>query len=260
MALGLTLLAGASTALGGAMAMFFQRTRRSFLAGSLGFSGGLMVYISLVEILPKARTSLIRAQGESLGPWIAVGSFLLGVLLTALIDALIPKRENPHEPRKVEEITGEEKPGASEGVGFMAALAIFIHNFPEGMATFFATMADVKDGLSVALAVVLHNIPEGIAVFVPVYLRTGSKRKLFWFSAASGMSEPLEAILGYTAFAKLLGASFFRVAFGFVAGIMVFISLDELLPLYKALEGNHIAVYSWIGGMAAMALSLLLMA
>ncbi len=215
--------------------------------------------MSLVEIFPKARASLAGQHGDGPASWMAAAAFFGGLLLVALIDALVPSRENPHEPRAVEEMqTGADPPRLMK-VGLLTATAIGVHNFPEGAATFLANMGDARGGVAVAVAVAIHNVPEGIAVSVPVYLATGSRKRAFWVSALSGLSEPLGALLAYGILKGFLSSSLTGVAFASVAGIMVFISLDELLPLAREFGRGHLALYSWIIGMAIMALSLLLL-
>jgi len=143
-------------------------------------------------------------------------------------------------------------------MGLVTALAIGIHNFPEGLATFFGALSDPAIGIAITVAIAVHNIPEGISVSVPIYFATGSKRKAFWLSFLSGVSEPVGAVIGYTILRPFFSPTVFGVLFASVAGIMVFISLDELLPTAKEYGTGHIAIYGVVGGMAVMALSLLL--
>ncbi len=262
LALGLTLFAGLSTGIGSAMALLAKRTSTRFLSVSLGFSAGVMIYVSFVEILRKAEEALTRSLGEGPGTWAAVGGFFGGVVLIALIDRLVPQAENPHEARSVEEMA-EQKPAGSKRLmrmGVMAALAIGIHNFPEGIATFLSAMSDPALGVSIAVAIAIHNIPEGIAVSVPVYYATGSRKKAFWLSFLSGVSEPVGALLGYLVLRPFMSDTLFGVLFAGVAGIMVFISLDELFPAAREYGRGHLAIYGLVAGMAVMALSLLLLA
>ncbi len=258
-AFALTAAAGFSTVLGSAITFLARSTNRSLMAGALGFSGGVMVYVSLVEIFPKARASLAAQHGDNFASWMATAAFFGGLLLVALMDALVPSRENPHEPRAVEEIQTEPDRLRLMKLGLFTTTVISVHNFPEGAATFLANFSDAKGGVAVAVAIAIHNVPEGIAVSVPVYLATGSRRRAFWVSALSGLSEPLGALLAYGILKTLLSSSLTGVAFASVAGVMVFISLDELLPLAREFGRGHLALYSWIMGMAIMALSLLLL-
>jgi ZIP family zinc transporter len=258
-AFALTLFAGLATGIGSALALLTRRTNTRFLSAALGFSAGVMIYVSFAEILPDARASLAAELGPRPGAWVAVVAFFGGIALTALIDRLVPAAENPHEIHRVEEM--HRRPDAHlMRMGLMSAAAIALHNFPEGIATFVAALDDPKVGVSIAAAVALHNIPEGIAVAVPVFYATGSRARAFSWSFLSGLSEPLGALVAWLLFAGLLGNALRGVLFGAVAGIMVFISFDELLPTAREYGEHHVALYGLTAGMAAMAVSLALMA
>lgn len=259
-AFGLTLFAGLSTGIGSAIAFFAKKTNTGFLSVALGFSAGVMIYVSFVEILVKARTELVSEMGTISGNWITVASFFGGIFLIALIDRLIPSAENPHEMHKVEEMYDEKamKDKKLMRMGLFTALAIAIHNFPEGLATFTAAITDPSLGIAIAIAIAIHNIPEGIAVSIPIYYATGSKKKAFWLSLLSGLAEPVGALIGYLLLMPFLGPMVFGILFAGVAGIMVFISLDELLPAAEEYGEHHLSIYGLIAGMAVMALSLLL--
>jgi ZIP family zinc transporter len=257
LAFGLTIFAGLSTGIGSALAFFTKHTSKRFLSVSLGFSAGVMIYVSFVEILRKAQTSLAAVHGEKSAWWLAAGAFFGGILLIGLIDRLVPSYENPHEPRKIEEMS-KEKSGPLLRMGMFTALAIAIHNFPEGLATFASALSDPALGISIALAIAIHNIPEGISVSVPVYFATGSKRRAFWLSFASGLAEPLGAVIGYFILRSVFSDTVFGILFAMVAGIMVFISLDELLPTAREYGQGHSSIYGLVCGMAVMAVSLLL--
>ncbi|MGQ9681565.1 MAG: zinc transporter ZupT [Anaerolineae bacterium] len=259
LAFGLTLLAGLSTGLGSLLALFAKRRDMRLLAATLGFSAGVMIYVSLVEILRKARESLVPAVGERSGNWATVVAFFAGILLVALIDKVVPSYENPHEAPAM-----PSAPVQSHGaphllrMGLLSALAIGIHNLPEGLATFTAALKDPALGISIAIAIALHNIPEGIAVAVPIFYATGSKRRAFFLSALSGLAEPIGAGVGYLLLRPFLNDAVFGFVFAAVAGIMVFVSLDQLLPTAERYGEHHIAVYGLFSGMAVMAASLLL--
>ena len=256
----LTTFAGLATGIGSAIAFFAKQTNTRFLSAALGFSAGVMLYLSFVEILPKARDALIKDLGTVHGTWAAVGSFFGGILVIALIDRLVPSHENPHEARRIEEMTPDHDDSTQKlmRMGLVTALAIGIHNFPEGLATFAAALADPALGISTAIAIAIHNVPEGISVSVPIYYATGSKKKAFTYSFLSGLSEPAGALLGYTVLQAFFTETVFGVLFASVGGIMVFISLDELLPTAKEYGEGHVAIYGLISGMALMAVSLLL--
>lgn len=263
MAFGLTLFAGLSTGIGSALAFFSQKTNTKFLAGALGFSTGVMIYVSMIEIFAKANQSLSSALGTSKGYLVTTLSFFGGILFIAIIDKFVPSGENPHEIRDVEEIPPEDSQKAIQDknllrMGMFSAIAIAIHNFPEGLATFTSALSDPTLGLSIAVAIAIHNIPEGIAVAVPIYYATGSRKKGFFLSFLSGLAEPFGAIIGYFILLRFFNELMFGIIFAGVAGIMVFISLDELLPTAEKYGEHHIAIYGVIAGMALMAASLVM--
>lgn len=227
---------------------------------SLGFSAGVMIYVSFAEILVKANDALISALGAKAGSWAAAGGFFFGILFVGMIDKLIPSTENPHELHTVEEMDGKSEEHKSKlmRMGLFTAFAIAMHNFPEGLATFAAALSDPKLGISIAVAIAIHNIPEGIAVAVPIFYATGSRKKAFKLSFLSGLSEPVGALIGFLILYSFFNDVMFGVIFAAVAGIMVYISLDELLPAAKEYGEHHLAIYGLIAGMAVMAVSLLL--
>ncbi len=263
-ALGLTLLAGLSTGIGGAIAFFTRKTNTKFLSVALGFSVGVMVYISFMEILADAQQTLIGELGKRPGMIVSLLAFFGGMLAIALIDKLVPDFENPHETRRVEDIRGEEPPewmmkkNSLLRVGLFTALAVGIHNFPEGFATFMATVKDPNIGLGIAIAVAIHNIPEGIAVSMPVYYASESRPKAFLYSFLSGLSEPVGAVIGYLILSSFLTDTMFGIVFAAVAGIMVYISFDQLLPTAREYGEHHLSIYGLVSGMAVMAISLLI--
>ncbi len=322
-AFGLTLFAGLSTGIGSAIAFFSRTTNTRFLAVALGFSAGVMIYVSLVEIFFKAREALVAEQGLVQGNWITLFSFFGGIFFIAIIDRMVPSSQNPHEIRKVEDVKedlaagnnedarvpeGDYWPGSiagAEGVvgpgkvvspdgpekqspltklswetvrpsakdnvpddhknkklmrmGLFTALAIAIHNFPEGLATFIAALTDLSIGIPIAIAIAIHNIPEGIAISVPIYYATGSRKKAFKYSFLSGLAEPVGALLGWIILMPYLTDTVFGIVFAGVAGIMVFISLDELLPAAREYGEHHLSIYGMIAGMAVMGVSLILL-
>ncbi|WP_147566719.1 zinc transporter ZupT [Clostridium tyrobutyricum] len=260
MAFLLTLFAGLSTGIGSTLAFFTKKTNTKFLAVSLGFSAGVMIYVSMIEIFFKAKDSLIGELGVKMGSWVTVGSFFAGMLLIAIIDKIIPSYENPHELHKIEDI--DENKNTPDNsllrMGTFTALAIAIHNFPEGLATFTAALKEPTIAITIAVAIAIHNIPEGIAVSVPVYFATGNRKKAFIYSFLSGLSEPLGALIGYLILMPFISDLTFGILFAAVAGIMVFISIDELLPSAQKYGEHHLSIYGLMVGMAVMAISLLL--
>jgi zinc transporter, ZIP family len=258
-AFGLTLFAGLSTGIGSAIAFFTKQTNTKFLSVALGFSAGVMIYVSFVEIFFKAKESLVNAIGYYPGSWLTVASFFGGISLIAIIDKLIPSAENPHEIKLIEDVVkGPKNDKRLMRMGLFTALAIAIHNFPEGLATFIASLEDPGLGVAIAVAIAIHNIPEGIAVSVPILYATGSKRKAFTYSFLSGLAEPVGALVGFFILLPFLTELTFGILFAGVAGIMVFISIDELLPAAREYGEHHLSIYGLIAGMAVMAVSLLM--
>lgn len=260
-AFGLTLFAGLATGVGSALAFFAKRTNTKMLSVALGFSAGVMIYVSFVEIFFKAKDSLVAEMGEVRGYWATAISFFGGLIFIGVIDRLVPKFENPHEVHRAEEMDMPNQAARFKKLyrmGLFTALAIAIHNFPEGLATFVSALKDVKLGTAIALAIAIHNIPEGIAVSIPIYYATGNRKKAFWYSFLSGLAEPVGAIIGYAVIFKFFNDVVFGVLFASVAGIMVFISLDELLPAAQEYGQHHLAAYGLVAGMMVMALSLLM--
>jgi ZIP family zinc transporter len=287
-ALGLTLFAGMATGIGSAIAFLAKRTNYRFLSVATGFSAGVMLYVSFVEIFVKGTDSLVESYGDPMGHWINALSFFGGMALIGIIDALIPHAENPHEIHSEAEIAplhdsnapipdaehqhDECIPNAHHHhnkklmrMGLFTALAIAIHNFPEGLATFLAALQDPSLGIPIAIAIALHNIPEGISVSVPIFYATGDRKKAFIYSLLSGLAEPVGALIAYAGLRFFVGeggvipSEVMGILFGGVAGIMVYISVDELLPTSRAYGKGHDSLLGLVSGMIVMAISLLLM-
>jgi len=236
--------------LGGALAFVIQKKNLAALALGLGFSAGVMLYVSFKELLPQAEFALQNIYGAQAGGWLSTGIFFGGILLARLIDVCLPSHHvelhtlDPHDKLK--------------RLGLFTALALAIHNFPEGLATFMAALQSPQLGISVAVAVAVHNIPEGVAVALPVYHATNNRWKAFTYSALSGLAEPAGASAGFWVLRAFLHDALFGVMFALVGGIMVYIALDELLPTAHEYGSGHRVILGVIGGMAVMALSLLI--
>jgi ZIP family zinc transporter len=257
----ITLFAGLSTGIGGILVFNKIALNRKFLAASLGFSAGVMIYVSFVEILPKANESLSAIFGDELGFLYTTIAFFIGVILIALIDSLVPEAENPHELMDEREI--KRKPAEIQDkylirMGLFSAFAIAIHNLPEGLATFIASVEDPGIGISIAIAIAIHNIPEGVAIAVPIFYATKSRRKALIYSFLAGLAEPLGALVGIFILTYFISDLWFGSIFGIVAGIMIYISLDELLPTAEKYGEHHLAIYGLVFGMMVMATSLIL--
>ncbi|MCT1601602.1 zinc transporter ZupT [Kocuria sp. p3-SID1433] len=265
-ALLLTVIAGLATGLGGLAVFLTNRTNGSFLALSLGFSAGVMLYVSFVEILAEASDLLSAAWGPGRGTWGMVGGFFAGIAVIAVIDRLVPHEANPHEFTYQPGDADAAAVGAGSAAapvdsrllrtGLLTALAIAIHNFPEGFATFASALGDPSVAIAITVAIALHNIPEGIAVAVPVFQATDSRARAVGLSFLSGLAEPLGAVIGFLLLRPFLTDALFGAVLAGVAGIMVFISLDKLLPTAEKYGGHHLCVYGVVAGMAVMAVSL----
>lgn len=278
-ALALTTFAGLATGVGSIIAFAAKRTNYRFLSVATGFSAGVMLYVSFVDIFPTAFEEISQRYGGNLAHWINTASFFAGMLFIGIIDYLIPEKENPHEAPSEEEAKPLHRPRADEPVsetektdhnskllrmGIFTALAIGIHNFPEGIATFFAALQNPKLGVAIAIAIALHNIPEGISVSVPIYYATGNRKKAFCLSFLSGLAEPIGAGFAFLVAYLITGTTTIPmhvtgIMFSAIAGIMVFISLDELLPTSRAYGKGHDSLTGLIAGMMTMALSILML-
>jgi ZIP family zinc transporter len=260
MALILTTLAGLSTAIGGLMGVATRREPGPrFMTLTLGFAAGVMVMVSFVELLPGGI--------EAIGFGAAYLAFFGGMFIMFLIDALIPHTymaEQPHDTYMAERPHAgrRRRRGRRQRLlktGLFVALGIGIHNFPEGMATFAGTLKDVDLGMAIAVAIALHNIPEGLAVSAPVYAATGSRGQAFLWSLLAGLAEPVGAALAALFLLPFLTDALLGWLLSAVAGIMIFISLDELVPAAHAFGEEHLAITGVILGMIVMVVSLLLL-
>ena len=271
-ALILTLTAGAATGIGGALVLFKKKISSDFLAGALGLSAGVMIFISLAELFPEAQAEIMATGSIRHGETFVLIAFFVGMGLITLIDFAVPEYENPHEASGLSldsrtaavgvlEQTGNEK--ALQRLGLMSALAIAVHNFPEGIATFISALNDPQMGAGITFAIAIHNIPEGIAVAIPIYYATKSKGKALLYATLSGLTEVLGALLCLAATAIFgleltAGGPAFPLILAAVAGIMIYISLDELLPTAEKYGKHHVAIAGVVAGMAIMGISLLI--
>ena len=273
LALTLTFLAGLTTGIGGLIGLSSRRFSAEFITIALGFSAGAMVYVSLVEILPKARLALQPLLGAQLGYGCTVLAFFAGILLMALVDGLLPThpaiesiQDLAASPAQAADKLAYRRPDQQSPqrskllrMGVFSAVALFIHNFPEGLATFLGALENPKVGVSIAVAIAIHNIPEGLAVSAPVFFATRSRSKAFWASLLSGMAEPLGGLMGFFLFRSFPNPLIFGLVFAAVAGVMVYVSLDELLPAATGYGNHRLAIASLIAGMFVMAASLVLL-
>ena len=272
-ALLMTLIAGAATGIGGALVLFKKKLSSDFLAGALGLSAGVMIFISLAELFPEAQAEIMATGSIAHGEAFVLIAFFVGMGIITLIDFLIPEYENPHEASglslgdKTAAVDILQNSGSEEAMkrlGILSALAIAIHNFPEGIATFIGALNDPQMGTGITFAIAIHNIPEGIAVAIPIYYATKSKGKALLYATLSGVSEVIGALLCLAVTAifgiELTGGGpVFPLILAAVAGIMIYISLDELLPTAEKYGKHHVAIAGVVGGMAIMGISLILL-
>jgi ZIP family zinc transporter len=258
-ALFVTLLAGLSTGIGGLLAFVIKQENRKILSWGLGFSAGVMIYVSFVELFRQAEISLVASLGATIGQWITVLSFFGGILLSILLDRLVPEQTSYHDMKLGE--GPDETPRLEhklKRMGIFTAFAIALHNFPEGLATFVGAVEEPLIGVSLAVAIAIHNIPEGMSVALPIYYATGDKVKAFWLALLSGLAEPVGGLAGYLILRSFFNEFIFGITFAAVAGIMVYVSLDELLPMARESGTGHIEMTGLVMGMMVMAVSLLL--
>lgn len=242
----LSLFAGLSTTIGAMIVFFIKHNNSRILGFGLGFSAGAMIYISFMEILPQAvfNFSKLHLYGELY----ALICFFIGILVTAVIDSFVPESINPHEAKN-----------SLKRVGILTTLAVGIHNFPEGFATFASSLENLSFGLMVAIAIAIHNIPEGMVVSLPIYHATKNKKKAVFFATLSGIAEPIGAVLGALLIFPFFGKDALGFSLAFAAGVMVFISLDELLPSARKYGKSHDSLYGLFFGMLIMAISIFIL-
>lgn len=259
MAFVLTILAGLSTGIGSLIAFFIREKSIRFLSFSMGLAAGVMLYLSFMEMLPHAIHGISQTLGHcNSGNWYALAAFFTGMAIVAVIDHLVPHQQIQQEKTSTStsgQLQQQEKQRLLR-VGTLTAVALAIHNFPEGVATFVAALEDPHLGVAIAIAIALHNIPEGIAVSIPIYHATGDRKKAFWYSFGSGLVEPIGAIIGYFILAAYLTPFVMGLLMAGVAGIMVFISLDQLLPAAHEYDEHKLSIYGVVLGMLLMAISL----
>lgn len=260
-ALILSALAGLATSIGGWMSTHRRVRERGVLAVGLGFAAGAMIFVSFAEMIPLGIDAMNEA-GSDYAIWLVYGAFFVGMALVALIDRVLPHGFNPsHVEGRENELSSADKKENRRLMrsGLMIAVVLALHNFPEGMSTFFATYQDISVGIALAIAIAIHNIPEGIAVAAPVYAATKNRKKAIRWATLSGLAEPLGAAVAILLISFVIPSKLFGLIFGLVAGMMVFLSLDELLPASQRYANrSHHVVYSVGAGMLAVALSVVL--
>lgn len=258
MSFGLTVVVGLSMGLGSLISFFAKEANKRFLALSLSFSAGIMVYVSFMAILPEGMDLIEGSMGHERGHIWSLVAFFGGMILVAIIEKMVHILDGGH---------GDHEHGGhhhmdTQGqhlnkLGLVSAIAIAIHNLPEGLAIFTAGLNDIMLAVPIALAVIMHNIPLGMAISIPIYYSTKSRKKAMLYTILVGLCQPLGAVLGYLLLYKFFSDVLFGILFSAIAGIMVFVAVDELLPTSQRYEDHHISVYGFIGGMIVMAISLM---
>lgn len=243
-AFALTLLAGLSTVIGGVLTFFVKKDDMRTLSIGLGFSAGVMIYLSLTDIASEASHLLEPYFPNSYG-WMVLLGFIAGILLTILIDHFLPDHI---DGELLENMSCDIRRNRIKRAGVLTAIAMCVHNFPEGLATFFVSSQDLSLGIPLAIAIGLHNIPEGIAVALPIYHATCKKKIAIGYAFMSGITEPIGALVGLL----LINTFLPQVAIGFlcasVAGIMIYISFDALLPLSREYGDDHLSIIGILVG------------
>lgn len=253
-AMGLTLLAGLSTTIGSAVAIIYREPGPRFMAFSLGFTAGVMILVSFSELIPQGVLAIGFTKAH-------IG-FFIGIVILFLVDMFFPHSyimEAPEGASTPEGQSDSDNTAKLRKAAILVAVGVAIHNFPEGMVTFAGALKDVDLGVALAVAVAIHNIPEGIAVAVPIYAVTKNAKKAFGWSFLSGISEPIGALLAAAVLMPFLSDATLGWALSIVAGFMVFISLDELLPVANSYMEEHVAIAGVIAGMIIMAVSLMML-
>ncbi|MDD3765972.1 MAG: zinc transporter ZupT [Eubacteriales bacterium] len=246
----ISFLVGLTTSIGGALAFFLKRDSMKVLAIGLSFSAGVMIFVSFMEILPAAIDFFTTHLGATKGKLVAIIIFFFGIALAALIDYFMPDHVT-------NDMIDDDQKVRLKRVGVFTAIAIAIHNFPEGLATFMAGLNSFSLSIPIAVAIALHNIPEGISVALPIYNATGKKRKAFLWAFVAGMAEPLGAIIGFVVLINILNDYTFGASFALIAGIMIYLALDELLPMAKEYDEGHQGIIGVSLGMLVMAMTTL---
>jgi len=260
LSLGLTLIVGMSMGLGSLLSFFIDDTHKRLMALSLSFAAGIMIYVSFMEMLPEGIHLLEDYMGER-GHSIAIVWFFGGMFITAILEIIVHKYAGGfHDHNHNHSHEGHNNDGEHlSKLGVLSALAIAVHNIPEGLALFTAGLKDITLALPIAAAVIIHNIPLSVAISVPLYYSTGSRKKAFLYTLLVGLCQPLGAILGYAVLSQGFNDLIIGILFSIVAGTMVFVAIDELLPTSQEYEDHHLSVYGVILGMIVMAISLTLL-
>lgn len=246
-ALILSFLAGMSTLLGAIIIFFTTKKSEKLVTISLGFAGGVMISVSFTDLLPNANALLMQYGGYKFGVVSGVVFLLMGVATAALLDKFVPHEAEEHGDGKKHENLFR--------VGFVSTMAIGLHNFPEGIATFMAGYDNLALGISIAVAIAMHNIPEGISVAMPIYFATGSRMRAIKYTFLSGIAEPIGASLAFLVLKPYISDLTLGIIFALISGIMLYIAIEELLPSSKQYGYGREALFAIFTGITLMPLS-----
>ena len=252
-ALLLSSLAGISTVLGTCIVFISKRTSKRTITFALGFAGGVMICVSFTDLFPFAEKTLVKYYGSLYGVLLTMMYMLSGVIFAMLIDKFIP-----HENHLIS--SGSSGDAKLFRVGIVAMIAIILHNFPEGIATFMSSYQNAALGISISLAIAMHNIPEGIAVAMPIYYSTGNRMKALRYTFYSGLSEPFGAVLAYLILKPFISEFLLGLIFAFVMGIMLYICFEELIPSSREYGHNTLSLWSIFLGICIMPITHIFMA
>ena len=225
----MTTAAGLSTGLGGLAALFSRRPTDRLLSFSQGFAGGVMLTVSLSDMLPHAVEGYLEVKQRPQAVGAAVSLFFVGMVIALLLQNCLPEPR----PERLASATQERSAGQlmrAARSAIVTTAVILLHNLPEGVLTLFTGYANPRFGFTLTLAIALHNIPEGIAVSIPVFYATGSRWKAVVLSLLSGLAEPVGALGVFFLFRRLITPLFLNGLVAAIAGIMSFVSVSELLP------------------------------
>lgn len=246
-ALTFSFLAGMSTLLGAVIIFFTKKKSEKLVTISLGFAGGVMISVSFTDLLPNANHLLTEYGGHKFGIIAEVVFLIGGVILAALLDKFVPHEAEEHGDGKKHENLFR--------VGFVSTMAIGLHNFPEGIATFMAGYENLTLGISIAVAIAMHNIPEGISVAMPIFFATGSRLKALKYTFLSGIAEPLGAFLAFLVLKPYINDFTLGIIFALISGIMLYIAIEELLPSSRQYGFTKESLTAVFMGIALMPLS-----
>lgn len=213
-------IAGMSTLLGGIIIFLNIKENKiqKFISFCLAFSIAIMIGISITDLIPSSFFNILFNFKLSKAIFIILLSFIIGVVTVLFINKLMDKQDS----------------NSLYKLGILSMFALMLHNFPEGIATFIGSVQDEALGIKLSLAIMFHNIPEGISIAVPIYYATGSKKKALYNTFLSGLAEPLGALLAYIFLKNYITDVMISIVLLFVAGIMITLSIQEMLP--KALS------------------------